>query len=473
MPSKENIKIPAVITISGITFLAILFLFTYQYQQQDDAYIFYTYAKNLAAGNGYVFNQGEYINATTSLLYTAILAGIHIILPFLSIPKIAHLIVMLSLIITSLVSMNLFRRAGFRLLPFSFPLLFIANPLLPYSIGLETLLLLTLLMIMLSAYCRQHYFTVVIVAFLAILTRPDALLFAFTLAIDYFYRHRRLPPRQPTLLLIGLLLIAAFVHYGYFNTWLPTTLTAKLNQTASGRWGEGWLFLQNIPDILTANTISQLTIIISISSIIYLVLFRRTYLSKPPISIILLWSFIYIIVYSFILNPPPYAWYYTPLAILTSLLPALLLDSITSIRLTSLVLITVTLFAAISMLIQQQPIINKYTSYYEAAEWLNKQASPQSSVASNEIGILGYFYKQGNIIDGLGLINADAAKHIKNREFDWYIHAYQPDYLVFAHPPRIILEHVTTQLWFQKQYALVNIIDNPQFSLGIYKRSSL
>lgn len=43
--------------------------------QQDDSYIFYSYARNLANGYGYVFNIGERVNATMSPLYTILLAA--------------------------------------------------------------------------------------------------------------------------------------------------------------------------------------------------------------------------------------------------------------------------------------------------------------------------------------------------------------------------------------------------------------
>ena len=42
--------------------------------QYDDSYITYRYAYNLADGHGIVFNIGEHIDATSSFLYTVILA---------------------------------------------------------------------------------------------------------------------------------------------------------------------------------------------------------------------------------------------------------------------------------------------------------------------------------------------------------------------------------------------------------------
>jgi len=45
----------------------------------DDAYITFRYAENLAAGHGLVYNPGEYVEGTTTLLWAVILAAVHAI----------------------------------------------------------------------------------------------------------------------------------------------------------------------------------------------------------------------------------------------------------------------------------------------------------------------------------------------------------------------------------------------------------
>src|SRR3990170_6336850 len=42
----------------------------------DDAYITFRYARNLLAGNGFVFNPGERVLGTTTPLYTLLLAAL-------------------------------------------------------------------------------------------------------------------------------------------------------------------------------------------------------------------------------------------------------------------------------------------------------------------------------------------------------------------------------------------------------------
>ena len=52
--------------ILGMTFLVLIVTWGYWHIEIDDAYIFYTYARNIATGQGYVFNPGERILGTTS-----------------------------------------------------------------------------------------------------------------------------------------------------------------------------------------------------------------------------------------------------------------------------------------------------------------------------------------------------------------------------------------------------------------------
>ena len=42
----------------------------------DDAFITYRYARNLAQGEGFVYNPGEHVLGTTTPLYTLVLAGL-------------------------------------------------------------------------------------------------------------------------------------------------------------------------------------------------------------------------------------------------------------------------------------------------------------------------------------------------------------------------------------------------------------
>ena len=62
---------------------------TYGLFLNDDAFITLTYAKNLAAGQGFVYNQGPATLGTTSPLLTFLVAGLSVFLPRVEIPTLA------------------------------------------------------------------------------------------------------------------------------------------------------------------------------------------------------------------------------------------------------------------------------------------------------------------------------------------------------------------------------------------------
>jgi hypothetical protein len=128
-----------------------------------------------------------------------------------------------------------------------------------------------------------------------------------------------------------------------------------------------------------------------------------------------------------------------------------------------------TLFTYIIFDNLNQPLNSKYDAYYSAANWLNDNVPPNTSVATNEIGILAFYYENGSIIDGLGLVTEGVASHVAQQDHDWYIHEYQPDYMMFDYPHRPILEDMVDERWFQSQYDLVTLIETEHKTVAIYQ----
>jgi hypothetical protein len=48
---------------------------------QDDVFITYTYSRNIAQGQGFVFNPGERVQGTTTPLYTLLMTGVYLLIP--------------------------------------------------------------------------------------------------------------------------------------------------------------------------------------------------------------------------------------------------------------------------------------------------------------------------------------------------------------------------------------------------------
>src|SRR5688500_20409515 len=64
-----------VAAVAGTLALWLFILFAFRGQPGDDPYITYRYATNLASGKGFVFNEGEHVQSTTTPLFTLMLAG--------------------------------------------------------------------------------------------------------------------------------------------------------------------------------------------------------------------------------------------------------------------------------------------------------------------------------------------------------------------------------------------------------------
>lgn len=203
----------------------------------------------------------------------------------------------------------------------------------------------------------------------------------------------------------------------------------------------------------------------------------------PALHLILLWNLAYLIVYGLILNPPAYIWYYTPLSIGIAILVALpiealfrFLSNISKIRIG---IVSIAIYLVLVLIGITRPLklsfgsaMPEYENYKLAAEWLNANARTGSSVGAIQIGVLRYYYNKGMVIDGLGLVTPGVSEHVRQRDYSWYIHQYKPDYLMFNHPHRKVLEAMVESDWFREDYVLRTVIDVPRRRVAIYERQN-
>lgn len=154
----------------------------------DDAFITFRYARNILAGNGFVYNPGEHVLGTTTPFYTILLTGMGAFLggtqaPF---PQIALTLNALADGLTAVMLLDLGRRLGSKLAGASAGL---AWAVAPFSVtfaigGLETSVYVALLVGMAWAYLDRRRKLVALLGALALLTRPDALILIGPLALD-------------------------------------------------------------------------------------------------------------------------------------------------------------------------------------------------------------------------------------------------------------------------------------------------
>ena len=164
--------------------LVVVYFWRFRYLQYDDSYITYRYARNLAEGQGLVFNAGERTNSASSFLYTVSLAVLSLI-PILSIPSWGIMIGVVSIALT--ISASLFLAARLRV-PAIASLVALV-PLLIYPefaywsfSGMETALFIAAMSAFLALFLAQSgvgkipVWTLAVSGSIAVLIRPEAIL---------------------------------------------------------------------------------------------------------------------------------------------------------------------------------------------------------------------------------------------------------------------------------------------------------
>ncbi len=217
----------------------------------DDSYITYRYARNLARGNGLVYNLGEYVEGFTNLLWTLLIAA-GIRLGFAA-PGVAHVLGVLCAIAT-LLAAYWYSKA---ILPKSQAWMAALTPcillaLAPFSYcstnGMETPLFMAAVTAALAAQAWQHIAVATLFAGLATLTRPDGALVAATVFAAHFYFAspgtslvKRLAPIVP----YGALVLAlTLFRLAYYGSPVPNTFYAKVGGlpiTLGLRWALSFL----------------------------------------------------------------------------------------------------------------------------------------------------------------------------------------------------------------------------------------
>ena len=152
----------------------------------DDAYITYRYARNIAAGIGFVYNPGEHVLGTTTPLYTLLLALVGLVLRSDAYPQFSAVINALADGANAVLLYGMARRLFEHSLPGT--ILGLLWAVAPRSVtfaigGMETSVYIALMLGAFAAWLGGRTLLVAALAALATLTRPDALIWAGPLAL--------------------------------------------------------------------------------------------------------------------------------------------------------------------------------------------------------------------------------------------------------------------------------------------------
>ncbi len=437
----------------------------------DDAFIYYSYIKNIHLGSGLVFQDGPPVNACSSTLYPLTVALFSFPFSIESIPLVGHWVGMSALLLVLFLCLFLSQRHPKHTIAILlFPFILLSHRLIYAGVGMETFLLLLVLLLTTVTYLSNKLTLATILAALAVLVRPDSLVLIGLLGLDYLYRERKLPPWKYPLLFLAVLSPWYFSHWLTYGEVFPQTLAAKLAQSEAKDAFRGELFLSRALGRLTP--FESLPLNATFLGILLLgcIPARKNRLA----SLMVLWGILYVASYAFFLNAPGYKWYYTPLLLPLGILLSLGLEFLINTVQENKYIHTTICIALLGLLFtyailglphKQDVHRTKWFRYKQVAQWMNQHAEPNSSLASPEIGILRYYYEKGLIIDTLGLVTPEAVPFVRERKISEFIKQTKPDYILTDKPYRKIREAFVREPWFQREYRSI-----PEATKGIRGR---
>ena len=446
---------------------------------QDDAYITYRYARNIASGAGFVYNDGEPVLGTSTPLYALSLALLSKVTG-LTVPDVGTLAWLASLWLAGIALYHAGLPAG---RPFSalVALLFLTSPLLGQMVGMESAFLLALLLLATWALSRGRLFLASILIGALVLTRYEMLLFAVVLAAYQWFAFRRSPVwLAPAAAILSIWFVYAVFTFG---SPIPLSATAKL-VTLRDPFAVGFLFYM----YLTRSAIGWVaahtfTFLVGV----FFLLLRRD--APAPYALLLVWGAAYFTVAAAVAGSFP--WYYAPL------LPAVAIATTYGARYISSVPLSrasggsppdgtsagrTALFILIGLLLLAGNLASwaqnwsdygggvrdhRFEAYRDISAWLLDHMHPGDSLAAAEIGYIGYF-TDAQILDLYGLVTPGVHAWLPmglEATTSRAIEAYAPDYVLIdasGAPPEAfgVTSDYTLAATFDIQY-LVYVRNRP------------
>ena len=195
----------------------------------EDSLIVLRYARNLAEGNGLVYNLGERVMGFTTPLFT-LLSGLFVLLGGDQAPAWQNTFGLLCMLGTAAVAARLLLRVGAgSAAPLAVALMTFNPAAGAYNwvhIGMEIHLFALLFLLTLDLHLRRRTMASSVVAALLFLTRPEGALLIIMLLAANWRRERKLPVRETAAWLATAGPWLAFATF-YYGSPVPATLPAK------------------------------------------------------------------------------------------------------------------------------------------------------------------------------------------------------------------------------------------------------
>jgi hypothetical protein len=400
---------------------------------EDDAYITLRYAANLADGHGLVYNPRQNVLATTSPLYAVLLAAVAKAAGVAALPAASVRLNLLWIPAAAILLLLLLRRLG---LEAPLPELAAAWLLtMPETLtvalgGMEAWFFATLALAAFSAAAWRYWMVAGVFAAAATLVRPEGAFAVLIIVVSCWLSDRGrivAAVEGAAVPLAAWAVVTAFVY----GSPLPQSIVAKIAAPGGvssvthaliervGQWllGPGTGAWPGVP-----------AVVMSVALVAVAVLTPRPgggVLARAlPVYLVL-------VALEFILGSPGwYPWYGGIVLVPWILAVVLGLDAIAArggvfkpeLRAGVAVLVGALALVGLvgSVLATRLPLwpgsaYDVYTpyrlrilSYLRAANFLNAQAAPGSSAMAAEIGMFGFAYRRGPVLDPIGLVTREA-----------------------------------------------------------------
>jgi hypothetical protein len=465
----------------------------------DDAYITFRYARNILAGNGFVYNPGESVLGTTTPLYTLLISFLGLFSGGKNapLPGIAWIFNALLDSVNCLLLIQLAKKLTYPLAGYAAALVWAIAPFsVTFAIGgLETSLYIFLLIGMMLAYLSQHHTLSAFAAGLALLTRPDAILLIAPLVLDRLllahHKQKKIRLTEWLALLVIPLLWFAYATLK-FGSPIPHSLTAKMAVYQLGPAASLIRFIQHYATPFMDQHLFGINAIrmgIFIYPFLCILGIREALRKNKHIWPLAIFPWVYLLAFT-IPNPLIFRWYLTPplpayilfIFIGIESIAVVLLKSVKQIigrRMIQGFLIVFLFIYPLTANLQawelhpdhgnsqpapQMAFIQLELLYKQAAELISPYLQPGDVLAAGDVGVLGYV-THAKILDTVGLNSAQSLVYYPIEATQYVINYAIPTALILNEKPDaiIILEVYARKTFlpdplFNRQYHLLQTL---------------
>lgn len=391
----------------------------------DDAFITFTYARNLAAGHGFVYYPGDMVMGTTAPLYGLVCSLFYLM--HIPMPTGALVFnVMLEVGVLALTALSVPRPRRYLVLAV-FGVIYAASPIISRVGvgGMETSLYLAAALGAVALFVRRRRGPAFAIAALCCFLRPEAILLLAVLGAIQMWETRGSETWRLALIALVCIAVPVAVMYAVYGQVLPQSMVAKS--------GHGTTLAHVLERFLAPDPM--------MAALLVLALWGSVVVARARVQtalVVLAWSALYVIAYA-LARPKVWSWYPAPVYYAVALLgaygfvdlaPYLRLRTIAKSLAPVLVLAPVGVWVAAAVVVGVDPPERNVRA--QIRDWCERTIhDPSRTIGADDIGVIGY-YSRAHIDDLAGLVWPEAVRY---ESWTAMLRAADPDYIFLNASP--------------------------------------